>query len=162
MKELDLTKAKWLKIWLTKVGEYKSRQVNNCQTDICTLTKMCAWSTIAGAGKLIIMLVFILAALFILFTLVSALSYFTVLLPEGMQAPYWMIDISPILVLGYLVLTIFVGLGLHGENQIELFPEYMKSYKSATVKEKVPSPTWVAIKEMYKSFKNKTCIKVKL
>jgi len=43
MKELDFTKAKYLKLWLTKVGDYYDWQVKGT-TDICTLTRMCIWA----------------------------------------------------------------------------------------------------------------------
>lgn len=163
MKELDFTKAKYLKLWLTKVGDYRDWQVKGT-TDICTLTRMCIWAGVQGLGKLFLVVLLLAFAGGMLLTLLSALSYFTVLLPEAFQAPSWLLEVSIVWLLFWLLGSFCVGCGLYKDGNIEMFPEYMKSSEKgeSEKKEKNPSPTWIAIKEMYKSFKNKTCVKVKL
>ena len=164
MKELDFTNAKLLKAWLTKVGEYHDYQVKGT-TDICTLTRMCIWAGVQGLGKLLAIIILLALAAGILLTLLSALSYFTVLLPEYLQAPSWLLDVSLVWLIFWSLLSFCLGCGLYKDGIIEMFPEYMKSSKkpeNSEKKKKAPSPTWIAIKEMYKSFKNKTCVKVKL
>tara|TARA_R100001594_G_scaffold99302_1_gene133801 strand:- start:209 stop:703 length:495 start_codon:yes stop_codon:yes gene_type:complete len=164
MKELDFTNAKLLKTWLTKVGNYREWQVKGT-TDICTLTRMCVWAGVHGLGKLFMIIILLVFAAGLLLTLLSALSYFTVLLPEYLQAPSWLLDMSPVWLTLWLLGSLCAGVGFYKDGNIELFPEYMKFSKkpeNSEKKEKTPSPTWIAIKEMYKSFKNKTCVKVKL
>ena len=164
MKELDFTNAKLLKAWLTKVGDYYHCDIKGT-TDICTLTRMCVWAGVQGLGKLFMIIILLAFAGGALLTLLSALSYFTVLLPEYLQAPSWLLDVSLVWLTFWLLGSLCLGCGLYKDGTIEMFPEYMKSSKkpeNSEKKEKAPSPTWIAIKEMYKSFKNKTCVKVKL
>lgn len=164
MKELDFTNAKLLKAWLTKVGDYRDRQVKGT-TDICTLTRMCVWAGVQGLSKLVIIIFLLALAAGALLTLLSALSYFTVLLPEYLQAPSWLLEVSIVWLILWLGGSLIAGVGLYRDGAIEMFPEYMKSSKkpeNIEEKQKTPSPTWIAVKEMYKSFKNKTCVKVKL
>ena len=164
MKELDFTNAKLLKAWLTKVGDYHEWKVKGT-TDICTLTRMCVWAGVQGLGKLFLIILLLALASGLLLTLLSALSYFTVLLPEYLQAPSWLLDVSIVWLCFWLLGSLCLGVGLYKDGTIEMSPEYMKSSKkpeNPEKKEKTPSPTWIAIKEMYKSFKNKTCVKVKL
>lgn len=163
MKELDFTKAKYLKLWLTKVGYYHDCQVEGT-TDICTLTRMCIWAGVQGLGKLFLVVLLLAFAGGMLLTLLSALSYFTVVLPETYQAPIWLGRDSLMWLVIWLVVSLVIGLLFYSDGDIKMLPEYMKSSEKgeSEKKEKTPSPKWIAIKEMYKSFKNKTCVKVKL
>ncbi len=102
------------------------------------------------------------------------LSFLTLYLPEA----YWA---SPDDMLIGMILTSIVSiiacLGFLGEvfqGKRDFAPEYMKRplrklFKKGnnpseenTLVQKKPSQTWIALKEMGKSWKEKTCIKVKL
>ena len=125
MKELDFTNAKLLKAWLTKVGNYREWQVKGT-TDICTLTRMCVWAGVEGLGKLFMIIIILAFAGGALLTLLSALSYFTVLLPEYLQAPSWLLDVSLVWLCFWLLGSFCLGCGLYKDGTIEMFPEYMK------------------------------------
>ncbi len=101
-------------------------------------------------------------------------SFLTLYLPEGYYAPVDDILFSYILlpVLSVIALVGFTVEVFQGKRNFA--PEYMKRplrklFKNITtsteetfVKEVTPSKTWIAIKEMYASVKDKTCIKVEL
>ena len=102
------------------------------------------------------------------------LSFLTLYLPEAYYASadtigfgYMLLCVISLVLLGGGVIDVAKG-------KMKFAPEYMKHplrklFKNSTpdteetlVKEATPSKTWVAIKEMYLSVKDKTCIKVKL
>lgn len=172
MKELDLQNATLLKKFLGV--NYDNYDIKHCQ-DICTLTRMClvamvCWSILVVLGVLV---------LGVLSVLLTAFSLITLFFPEGYQAPLFILE------LGAVSLGVITGLGciftiaaaiMTSDGQLGFAPEYMKRplrklFKkklSSEVsgdtlpKEKVPSQTWIAIKEMYKSVKENTCIKVRM
>ncbi len=171
MKELDLTGAKLLKLWL-RMGYYDYPITG--EKDICTLVRMCLRSGLCGMGYLF-MVVFLVAigGLFLFFAGIM-LSWLTLYLPEA----YWA-DLDDMLV-GFLLSALVSVVALIGftvevcQGKRNFAPEYMKRplrklFKNITtsteetfVKEVTPSKTWIAIKEMYASVKDKTCIKVEL
>lgn len=179
MKELDLTKATVLKWLLKHGGGYASYEINDCWKDICTLTRMVIYSLGLGAVLLFSLIVTILFMI-VLFCgavwLVGLMfSFLTLYLPNGWQF------VSPddmmfgLMLLGIVcIMLVLFGIKETLEGNMDFAPEYMKrplrklfrkgntgtKYNATPVKE--PSPTMTAIKEMWKSFKNKTCIKVKL
>lgn len=171
MKELDLTGARLLKLWL-RMGYY-DYQISG-EKDICTLVRMCLRSGLCGVGYLFlgIFMLGVVCALFFVGYLMFA--FLTLYLPEAYYAP-----VNDIL-FGYILLPILSVIALIGftvdvfQGKRDFAPEYMKrplrklfknsvpDTEDSLVQEKIPSKTWVAIKEMYLSVKDKTCIKVKL
>lgn len=171
MKELDLTGAKLLKLWL-RMG-YHNYQISG-EKDICTLVRMCLKSGLCGAGYLFMFILATGIGGLILFCIGVMLSWLTLYLPDAYRAdPDTMIMgiifsalVSIVALIGFTVDV------LQGKRNFA--PEYMKRplrklFKNNTliteetvVKETPPSKTWIAIKEMYRSVKDKTCIKVKL
>ena len=169
MKELDLQNATLLKKFLEV--QYDNYDIKHCQ-DICTLTRMCLIAMMCW-GVLLVLGALVLGAISVLLT---AFSLITLYLPEGYRAPLFILE------LGAVSLGVMTFLGCTGvvaatimtlDDQLEFAPEYMKRplrklFKKVSLqdgtppKEKVPSQTLVAVKEMYKSVKEKTCIKVKL
>ena len=101
-------------------------------------------------------------------------SFLTLFLPEAYHAS------ADDILFGLVMLTISCAIALLGalldviKGKTAFAPEYMKRplrklFKKGTSsgegtcnKEKNPSQTWIACKEMYTSVKEKTCIKVKL
>lgn len=169
MFELDLRNAKLLKKFLSV--KYYGYEISNCQ-DICTLVKMSGVSLIFWwfwlfAGTM---------TLSLLCVLLTSFSLVTLYLPEGYQAPLIVLEV------GVAALTTMVAVGCMiiiagalqvSEGNMQFAPEYMKrplrrlfkkntSSQDIPPKEKEPSQTWIAIKEMCKSIKDKTCIKVKM
>ncbi len=177
MKELDLTNATVLKWLLKHGGDYKRWDIRDC-SDICTLLRMVVYSLGRGAVILFSLIVTILfmTALFcgVVFLVGLMFSFLTLYLPDGWQASPSSI-VTGLLVLGITCLIAIVGEVVATINgNMDFAPEYMKrplrklfrkgnnGVEDNSTKAKEPSPTMVAIKEMYLSFKNKTCIKVKL
>ncbi len=171
MKELDLTGAKLLKLWL-RMG-YHDYQISG-EKGICSLTRMCLWSGFCGASYLLLIVFMIFIGVGCLYLIFLMLSFLTLYLPEA----YWA---SPDDMLIGMILTsivsIIVCLGALVEvyqGERDFAPEYMKcplrklfkksnnSSEENTLVQKKPPQTWIALKEMGKSWKEKTCIKVKL
>ncbi len=171
MKELDLTGAKLLKLWL-RMGYY-DYQISG-EKDICTLVRMCLKSGLCGVGYLVAIAFMFAVGASLLYIGYCMFSFLTLYLPEAYYAPVDDIIFSYILlpILSVIALIGFTAEVLQGKRNFA--PEYMKRplrklFKNSTssteetiVKEKTPSKTWIAIKEMYRSVKDKTCIKVKL
>lgn len=177
MKELDLTNSTVLK-WLLKYGGgYDRWDIRDC-SNICTLLRMGVYSLGRGAVTLfsLIATILFMIALFCgtVWCLGVMFSFLTLYLPDGWQASPRTI-LSGSLALGITCLIAIAGgvvETIHGN--MKFAPEYMKrplrklfrkgntGVNNTPTKVKEPSPTMVAIKEMYLSFKNKTCIKVKL
>lgn len=176
MKELDLTGARLLKLWL-RMGYY-DYQISG-EKDICTLVRMCLRSGLCGVGYLVLIIFMLGMGALSLCGVLIMLSFLTLYLPEAYYAS------ADIIGSGYLLLCVISLLLLGGgiidvsKGKMKFTPEYMKRplrklFKNSTpdtednlVKEnasleETPSKTWVAIKEMYRSVKDKTCIKVKL
>lgn len=171
MEELDLTGAKLLKLWL-RMGYYENQIYG--EKDICTLVRMCLKSGLCGVGYLFMfILVTGIGGLFLL-CVGTMLSFLTLYLPEAYYAPVDYIIFSYILlpVLSIIALIGFTAEVFQGKRNFA--PEYMKrplrklfknnapSTEETVVKDTPPSKTWIAIKEMYRSVKDKTCIKVRL
>lgn len=171
MKELDLTEAKLLKLWL-RMG-YHDYQIRG-EKDICSLTRMFLWSGVLGVSYLFMIGFMVAVGCASLWAGYLMFSFLTLYLPES----YWA---SPDDMLVGMILTLIVSiivyLGFLGEvlqGKRDFAPEYMKrplrklfkqgnnSSKENTLVQKKPSQTWIALKEMGKSWKEKTCIKVKL
>lgn len=170
MKELDLTGAKLLKLWL-RMGYY-DYQISG-EKDICTLVRMCLRSGLCGVGYLFLGVFATALSGLILWLLYLMLSFLTLYLPEAYYADLKDIQLG----LGLLLVVSVIALvGCTSETlqgRCRFAPEYMKrpvrklfkkipSSKVTPVEEKKPSQTWIACKEMYNSVKEKTCIKVKL
>lgn len=170
MKELDLTGAKLLRIWL-RMG-YHDWQISG-EKDICTLVRMCLKSGLCGVGYLflgVFMTGVVGSGLWLIYLM---FSFLTLYLPEAYYA-----DVGDIQFGLYLlsVVSVIVLIGCTSETiqgRCNFAPEYMKRPvrkllnkvprdKLTTTEEKKPSATWIACKEMYTSVKEKTCIKVKL
>jgi hypothetical protein len=170
MKELDLTGAKLLKLWL-RIGYY-DYQISG-EKDICTLVKMCLRSGVCGVGYLSLWALMLCVGIAFLGVIYLMFSFLTLYLPEAYYADvedimFGMILLTAVCGATLLIFTIKV---LHGNRNFA--PEYMKrpirklfkkvpSNKATSIKEKKPSQTWIACKEMYTSVKEKTCIKVRL
>lgn len=170
MFELGLRNAKLLKKFLSV--KYYEYEISNCQ-DICTLTKMCGISLIFWWFWLFVGAM----TLGILCVLLTSFSLITLYLPEGYQAPMIMLELGFAAIVAMIatgcMVTIAAALQV-SEGNMQFAPEYMKRplrklfkknvslQDDALPKEKEPSQTWTAIKEMCKSFKDKTCIKVKM
>lgn len=171
MKELDLTGAKLLKLWL-RMG-YSEWEITG-EKDICCLTRMCLWSGFIGVSYLLLIVFMLFIGVSCLYLIFLMFSFLTLYLPEA----YWA---SPDDMLIGMILTsivsIIVCLGSLWEvyqGERDFAPDYMKrplrklfkkgnnSSKENTPVQKKPSQTWIALKEMGKSWKEKTCIKVKL
>ncbi len=171
MKELDLTGARLLKLWL-RMGYYDF-QISG-EKDICTLVRMCLKSGLCGVGYLFLCLFMLGMGTLCLCGVLIMLSFLTLYLPEAYYASadtigfgYMLLCVISLVLLGGGVIDVAKG-------KMKFAPEYMKHplrklFKNSTpdteetlVKEATPSKTWVAIKEMYLSVKDKTCIKVKL
>ena len=169
MKELDLQNATLLKKFL-KV-KYYSYEIRDCQ-DICTLTRMClvamvCWSILVVLGVLV---------LGVAGVLLTSFSLITLYLPEGYQAPLFILELGAVslgVIAGLGCISVIAATTLVSDGTMEFAPEYMKrplrklfkkksSSSDTPPKEEVPSQTWIAVKGMYKSVKEKTCIKVKL
>lgn len=163
MKTLDLTQAKWLKKFLSV--RYNNWQINGVEGDICTLTRMCLVATIGWfgvAGFLILVGGVICAAL-------TPLLLLSMLLPvEVNPVPLALLDYSSTMLAVELLIVaacLIFCMILAVCGKVEFAPEYITKHfrkEDVTPKEKKPSQTWIAVKEMYKSFKDKTCIKVKM
>lgn len=171
MKELDLTGAKVLRLWL-RMGYY-DYQISG-EKDICTLVRMCLKSGLWGVGYLFMFIIATgIGGLFLFFVGIM-LSWLTLYLPDAYRA-------DPDTMIMGIILSILVSITVLIGCTVEVFqgkrnfaPEYMKrplrklfknsipSTEETVVKETPPSKTWIAIKEMYRSVKDKTCIKVKL
>jgi hypothetical protein len=168
MKELDLTNAKLLKLWL-RMG-YFDCEIDG-EKDTCSLTRMVLWSGVCGIRNLILAIFMLAVILGGLWGIAIMFSFLTLYLPEA----YWA---SPdnigfgLFALGLISLaTVTAGFVLWCSDEIRFAPEYMKRplrklFNKTTSEEKFsekrPSQTWIAVKEMGKSWKEKTCIKVKL
>jgi hypothetical protein len=168
MKELDLTNAKLLKLWL-RMG-YCDWEISNTK-DICSLTRMVLWSGVCGIRDLILA-IFVLAALLGgLWGIALMFSFLTLYLPEAYWASPDRIGFG-LFALGVTSLaTVTGGFVLWCNGDIRFAPEYMKRplrklFNKTTSEEKFsekkPSQTWIALKEIGKAWKEKTCIKVKL
>lgn len=176
MKELDLTGAKLLKLWL-RMG-YHDYQITG-KKDICTLTRMFLWSGILGVSYLVMTGFMFAVGCAFLYVVYSMFSFLTLYLPEA----YWaspediLIGLAVTLILSVTLLIGFTVEVCQGKR--DFAPEYMKrplrklfkrsnnSSKDNNLSEEItsvrsPSQTWVALKEMGKAWKEKTCIKVKL
>lgn len=164
MKELDFTEAKTLRWLLIVGGDYAYYELEDVK-EICTLTRMVFMSILKGAVKI---LGIALILLLVIWGLVSMASVFTLYLPEKYYAPLQMIIVGYFGILLTLTLISYFGVMLWREGRIKFAPDYItkylpKSKNSEKVQvEQKPSKTWLAVKEMCKSFKDKTCIKVKL
>lgn len=158
MKELDLSNASVLKRILNfKYYEHEIEDIS----DICSLTS----KTLAALVELIIcMCLFVIVVGIMLITAAMILSPLTLFLPAALYAPLDMIIIGiiSICIIGIVITINVVGNTLIGN--VPLLPSYIKTKEKTTepVKVKDPSKTMLAVKEMYKSFKDKTCIKVKI
>lgn len=175
MKELDLTGAKLLRLWL-RMGYY-DYQISG-EKDICTLVRMCLKSGLFGVGYLVLLTfmttVMIAVGASFLYLGYLTLSFLTLYLPESYYAPvdnimlsYGLLPILCVIALINCTVEVFQG-------KRNFAPEYMKrplrklfknntpSTEETVVKETHSSKTWIAIKEMYLSVKDKTCIKVRL
>lgn len=160
MKELDLSNAAVLK-WILNFKYYKY-EIEGI-SDICTLTS----KTLAALVELIICTcVFVIVGGIILVTAAIILSPLTLFLPTALYAPLDMITMGTVstCIIGIFSTIIVLVDTLTGK--VPLIPSYIKvKTKEKTtepVKVKESSKTMCAVKEMYKSFKDKTCIKVKL
>lgn len=175
MKELDLTDAAVLKWLLRKgggYGNYDLRSVNN----ICDLITMTVWSLIRGCFLLwagMVFLALVVALLVgILITLSVCFSFLTLYLPDGYQSDPETILFGLIALGVFCFILLFTGVILCVQGYLDFSPEYMKrplhkvlnkQFNELNVtRDKKISPTVVALKEMGLSFKNKTCIKIKL
>jgi hypothetical protein len=161
MKTLDLTNAKLLKKFSSV--EYNSLQLESLDTDICTLARMCVNAFFSWVAMAIIWCVLLTLALFAL----TPLVLLTLSLPDGWQVSlFWMNGGITFLIMYFVagVVVLFVGIIFYLVGRIPFAPEYITKHfhKKDTVKQKQPSQTWIAVKEMYRSFKDKTCVKVKL
>lgn len=166
MKELDFTDIKWLKKFLS-VGNDRW-YVKNC-TDICTLTRMVVRSTRSTLACFGLALGGLLATFLFL---ICPLFYLSVLLPDG-----WQVGSSDLMGFGFLCLLfdifllLMIAKCLHNIDH-PVFPQWMVDIKQKhfppsqkedkPVKEKRPNKVVMLVKECYKSFKEKTCVKVKL
>ena len=171
MKELDLTGAKLLKLWL-RMG-YHDYQISG-EKDICTLVRMCLKSGLCGVGYLFMFILAVGIGGLFLFCIGVMLSWLTLYLPDAYRADPDTMIIGIILsaLVSIVALIGFTVDVLQGKRNFA--PEYMKSplrklFKNNTpsteetiIKENPPSKTWIAIKEMYRSVEDKTCIKVRL
>lgn len=160
MKELDLSNASVLKRILNI--RYREHEIEDI-SDICSLTSktlaalvefiICTCVVVIGGGIMLIVGAIILSPL-------------TLFLPTALYAPLDMINmgIISICIIGIISTISVLDDTLIGN--VPILPSYIKvktkvkSTKPSKVKE--PSKTVLAVKEMYKSFKDKTCIKVKL
>lgn len=170
MKELDLTGAKLLKLWL-RMG-YHDYQITG-EKDICTLTRMCLWSGVLGVSYLFMIGFMVAVGCASLWAGYLMFSFLTLYLPES----YWaspddiligLLFTSAMSVIFLIAFTVEVCQGKRA-----FAPEYMKRPLRKLFKrnnpsegkspvQKKPSQTWIALKEMGKAWKEKTCIKVKL
>ena len=171
MKELDLTGAKLLKLWL-RMG-YHEYQITG-EKDICTLVSMCLRSGLCVIGYLTTIAIVLTMGAALLWAIYLMFSFLTLFLPEVYYAP------ADDILLGLGLLTAVSGILLIGfmgevfQGKRHFAPEYMKrplrnlfkkgdlSGEGPLNREKKTSQTWIACKEMYRSVKEKTCIKVKL
>ena len=171
MKELDLTGTKLLKLWL-RMG-YHDYQITG-EKDICTLVRMCLRSGLCGVGYLTTIAIIAAMGAALLWVVYLMFSFLTLFLPEAYYA-----SVDDIL-FGLILLLIVSFIALLGtladvmKGRVAFAPEYMKrplrklfklsglSVEYSTVRENKPSQTWIACKEMFRSVKEKTCIKVKL
>lgn len=155
MKELDLTNAVYLKKYLSLVyGNWDIEHI----VDICELTRKCLVATLLN-------ILVLLLGLCVVGIIILMLLPFTTLLPESLQFAVFEPMLMGLVVWGVILFfgtMLSVGATLKGE--MKFAPDYItKHFKSDTEqKEKKPSQTWIAIKEMYTGFKDKTCIKVKM
>lgn len=178
MKELDLTNATVLKWLLKNGGDYSNYDIKHCQ-DICTLLRMTLFSLVKGFKDIVVIALMIVFFGVMLFAagwfFVMMFSFLTLYLPDGWQFVDPDAMLAGLIILGFVCSIVIVGGVVETfKGNMRFAPEYMKRplrklfRKSNTgseitaTKEEEPSPTWVAIKEMYKSFKEKTCIKVKM
>lgn len=165
---LDLQNAKLLKLFL-RIGYY-DYEIKG-EKDICTLTRMCLKSSIGLVSWVLTGIVLTMSGLLLL----SPLVWVTMMFPEGYQPSVYIIEFGMVGVVTWLILSclaIFSGILAVKDGVIPLAPEYMKrplrklfkknATKENNTKDKEPSETWIAVKEMYKAFKEKTCIKIKL
>lgn len=168
MKELDLQNATLLKKFLSV--KYYGYEIKACQ-DICTLTRMCLVTMLGWVACVIGVGIITIVAC----ALLSPIVLITLYLPEGWQVGLDIMGFGAMTLFFYIVsgvLGIAWGLGAVLLGNWQFAPEYMKrplrklfkkkSSSDTSPKEKVPSQTWIVVKEMYKSVKEKTCIKVKL
>jgi uncharacterized membrane protein len=160
MKELDLSNASVLK-WILSFKYYK-KEIEDI-SDICSLTR----KTLAALVELIICTyIVVIVGGIVLITAAIILSPLTLFLPTTLYAPLDMITMGviSICIIGIISTINVVGNTLVGN--VPILPSYIKvktkvkSTKPSKVKE--TSKTMLAVKEMYKSLKDKTCIKVKL
>lgn len=164
MKPIDLSKAKLLKMILS--WHYESYNINHNEIDTCILARMVIIAIFSGISNVIIFTCLISVLLLLVGFILLPLSLLTLYLPEGYQVPYEIMQISyeVVLPLIWVVFPLVVGISKTVKGDMPLAPTYLtKHFKTVNKpKEKKPSPTWLAIKEMYKSIKDKTCVKVKL
>lgn len=162
MREIDLTEATKLKWWLENVGGYRRCEIHGCK-DICTLTGMCVKSLFRTLDMVVTGTVLLAILLFLMFMLISGLSYFTLFLPSAYYAPDFLLENSLFTLCVTLLAVAAIGVGYTINRDMEVVPKWMKlSKKNGSDEEKKTSPTILAVKEMYRSVKDKTCIKVKL
>lgn len=179
MKELDLTKATVLKWLLKHGGGYSNYDIHYRCQDICTLLRMTLFSLVKGFKDILVITLMIgfFGAAFcaVLWVVVMMFSFLTLYLPDSWQFVDPSGMLAGLIMLGIVCFAlVLLGVKETLVGDMKFAPEYMKRplrklfRKGNTCEEKSPakvkesSPTMAAIKEMYLSFKNKTCIKVKL
>lgn len=123
MKELDLTGAKLLKLWL-RMGYY-AYQISG-EKDICTLVRMCLKSGLCGVGYLFLVSFLVAIGGLFLFCIGIILSWLTIFLPDTYQAA------PDTMTIGFFLTTAVAIVSLTGFT-VEVFqgkrnfaPEYMK------------------------------------
>lgn len=142
MKELDLTGAKLLKLWL-RMGYY-DYQITG-EKDICTLVRMCLRSGLCGVGYLFLGVFLAGVGAMLLWIVYLMFSFLTLFLPEAYYAS------ADDILFGLVILPIICAIALLGtlaeviKGNTTLAPEYMKRplrklFKKVNLLTKVPLP----------------------
>ena len=147
MKELDLSNATVLKWILSfKYHGWEIREIS----DICSLTR----KTLLALVELISCIcIVVIAGSVLLYIAGIILSPLTLFLPTAFYAPVPMIQAG---IFSTCLIGIFLAIGLliqTLQGEIPLIKVKSREKSSKTI---------LAVREMYKSLKDKTCIKVKL
>lgn len=160
MFELDLRNAKLLKKFLSvRYSNYEINKISN----ICDLTRKCFMAFLGWIAVFIGVVFITVISSFGVFIISAP---FTLFLPEGFQAPLDFMQMGFVFNVVVLIIAIVMCTVETLKGNMRFAPEYITKYiikeEHIPKKEKEPSQTWIAIKEMCKSIKDKTCIKVKM
>lgn len=140
------------KLLMTHYQEWKVDSIK----DVCTLTRMCILSLIFGVLKILIILgLLFIAVLAVVPPMVSLSSLFLELRGGWLHTA----------VFGIIMITIYsfaiflLGIVLACLKEIPVLPTYISKRLGHATKDKTPNKNVILLKDMWRSFKDKTCVK---